>query len=246
MRIAVFAAAVVFYALDRESLSFGNGAAFFASRPWLLALWLLLMGQLTLHLFSNTRLRQRRSVRGTLAADAETRAALAANANAGALKVAALWIACNAAIAALYYIRLIGRSELLLLTLFYFVCDLVAVLVFCPFSRFIMHNKCCMTCRIYDWGAIMAYTPMLAVPTFFSWTLAGMAALILIRWEVTYARRRELFFEYTCDALSCVRCRAHLCRIKRSLSPKAFSAAGAGRRGRGGPKAGAAEAGGHK
>lgn len=221
-RLAVFAAALILYINDRDLLSFGDGVAFFAGRPYLLALWLALMGQLAFHLFSNARSAQRKRARGTLAPDDETKAELVRRANAGALKVAALWIACNGAIAALFYARVIGRSELLLLTLFYFVCDLIAVLVFCPFSRFIMHNKCCMTCRIYDWGAIMAYTPMFFVPSFFSWTLAGLSLLIFIKWEATYARRHELFFEYTCDALSCDKCAAPLCRIKRSLSPRDF------------------------
>ncbi|MEA4814733.1 MAG: hypothetical protein VB112_07495 [Oscillospiraceae bacterium] len=222
VRLAVFTAALAVYSNDRDSLSFGEGVAFFAGKPYLLALWLALMGQLAFHLFSNARSAQRNRARGTLSADDETKAALVRRANAGALKVAALWIACNGIIAVLFYTRVIGRSELLLLTLFYFMCDLIAVLVFCPFSRFIMHNKCCMTCRIYDWGAIMAYTPMFFVPAFFSWTLAGMSLVIFIKWEAAYARRHELFFEYTCDALSCSKCAAPLCRIKRALSPKDF------------------------
>lgn len=237
VRLTVFAAALALYINDRDSLSFGNGVAFFAGKPYLLALWFALMGQLAFHLISNARSAQRKRVRGTLAADDETKAELVRRANAGALKVATLWIACNGVIAVLFYARVIERSELLLLTLFYFMCDLVAVLAFCPFSRFIMHNKCCMTCRIYDWGAIMAYTPMFFVPCFFSWTLAGMSLVIFIKWEATYARRQELFFECTCDALSCAKCAAPLCRIKRSLSPNDFCVVEARKLGEAVPKA---------
>ncbi len=42
---------------------------------------------------------------------------------------------------------------------FYFLCDYVCILIYCPFQSHIMHNKCCVNCRIYGWGHFMIFTP---------------------------------------------------------------------------------------
>lgn len=71
-----------------------------------------------------------------------------------------------------------------MVSVFYFLCDYVCILIiYCPFQSHIMHNKCCVNCRIYGWGDFMMFTPMVCIRHFFSWTLFWMSVLVLIRWD---------------------------------------------------------------
>ena len=81
-----------------------------------------------------------------------------------------------------------------------------------------MHNRCCATCRIYDWDYLMLCTPLMAVGGAMARSACLLAALIFFRWEFTYFRRRARFFEESNGALRCVACGEHLCRYKRTLA----------------------------
>ena len=81
------------------------------------------------------------------------------------------WLLGNAAVGLLQLVGMLDRSDLLMLTVFYFLCDYICILIFCPFQTCLMKNKCCVNCRIYDWGHFMMFTPMLFIPNFYSWSL---------------------------------------------------------------------------
>ena len=137
--------------------------------------------------------------------------------NRGAVKVAAVWAAPNLLFAALYFRGIFGVPEMVLLTAFYYLCDVVCILFWCPFQKLLMKNKCCTACRIFAWGTIMTVTPLLFVPHPYAWTLVGLAAVCTVRWEMTYHRRPERFCEASNAALRCAACTDRLCQIKRAL-----------------------------
>ena len=99
---------------------------------------------------------------------------------------------------------------MLVICVFFYVCDLICVLIWCPF-RLMMKNRCCTTCRIFNWDHIMMFTPMLFVKGFFSISLLVMAFAILIIWELCVALHPERFWEKSNAALKCSECTDKLC-----------------------------------
>ncbi len=132
-------------------------------------------------------------------------------------RVILFWAALNGAVGALYLLKLIDWGVLLLLSLTYSVCDMVCILFFCPFQTWFMKNKCCGSCRIYNWDYAMMFTPMLFVPAVYTWSLFAMGAALLIEWEVLYARHPERFDEASSAALRCENCPEKLCAHKKQL-----------------------------
>ncbi|MBE6989282.1 MAG: hypothetical protein E7426_00865 [Ruminococcaceae bacterium] len=133
------------------------------------------------------------------------------------LAAAASWLALNGTIGALYFLHVIDRSILILVSLAYSVCDMVCILFFCPFQTWFLKNKCCVTCRIYNWDYAMMFTPLIFIPSWFTWSLLALALLLLAKWEYNHARHGEYFYEETNDTLRCQNCQEHLCSHKKQL-----------------------------
>lgn len=131
--------------------------------------------------------------------------------------VAAIWIAGNAAIALLYAIGLIDTGILILISLAYGVGDMICILFFCPFQTWIMKNKCCTTCRIYNWDFAMMFTPFVFIPHVYTWTLLGLSLILLMRWEVGLKKHPERFAKNTNAYISCAHCTEKLCQHKKQL-----------------------------
>ncbi len=127
------------------------------------------------------------------------------------------WLLLNGAIGAAYLAGWIDQGILLLISMVYAVCDMVCILFFCPFQTWMMGNRCCTTCRIYNWDYAMMFTPFLFIPRFYTWSLLGLALLLLVRWEVTLSRHPERFAEKTNCSLSCANCEEKLCQHKKQL-----------------------------
>jgi hypothetical protein len=106
---------------------------------------------------------------------------------------------------------------LILIALFFSVCDIICILFFCPFQSWIMKNRCCTTCRIYNWDFAMMFTPLIFLPSLYTYSLLGCALLLLLRWELTYYRHPERFFGKTNACLDCARCEEKLCQHKKQL-----------------------------
>lgn len=128
-----------------------------------------------------------------------------------------VWLLFNCIFGALYLTGIIAETELLMLTVFYFLCDYICILFFCPFQTFIMKNRCCVNCRIYDWGHFMMFTPMLFIKDFFSWSLFVTSLIVLIRWEIVYAKHPERFWSGSNQRLQCANCKDKICSIKGKL-----------------------------
>lgn len=111
-----------------------------------------------------------------------------------------------------------GGQLIIIVQMFFYLSDFICIIFFCPFQKWFMHNKCCKTCRIYDWGAIMIQVSMFYIPNFYATSLALLSLIVFIRWEITYYRHPERFIEYTNCSLSCKDCNEEWCRIKGKIS----------------------------
>ena len=127
------------------------------------------------------------------------------------------WFALNGLIGLLYYIHVIDEGILLLISLAYSVCDMICILFFCPFQTWFMKNRCCCTCRIYNWDFAMMFTPLIFVKTLFAQSLVILSLALLVRWEYTVHRHPEYFSEKTNRSLSCKECQEKLCHHKTQL-----------------------------
>ena len=114
---------------------------------------------------------------------------------------------------------------LLIFQLFYFASDFICVMFFCPFQSWMMKNRCCRTCRIFNWGAIMIEVPMimhiiLFGPSFYSVTLAILGLIVFLKWEITLMVHPERFFEMSNAYVSCKTCEDPFCSIKPKVKSK--------------------------
>ena len=131
--------------------------------------------------------------------------------------VAFLWLALNAAIGALYLFGVIDQGILILVALAFSVCDIICILFFCPFQTWFMKNRCCATCRIYNWDFAMMFTPLVFIPDIYTYSLLGCALILLLRWEITYKLHPERFSVSTNGCLDCSKCKEKLCQHKKQL-----------------------------
>ena len=135
-------------------------------------------------------------------------------------QVMLVWLIFNSIFGVLYLFGIMDEADLIMLTIFYFLCDYICILFYCPFQSVIMKNKCCINCRIYDWGHFMMFTPMLFIRDFFSWSLFFTSCIVLIHWEITYTRHPERFWEGSNKKLQCKNCNDKTCQIKKGLRKK--------------------------
>ena len=129
---------------------------------------------------------------------------------ASAYKVFILWMLLIAVIGVLFYFDIINETGLFMISVLFYVCDLICVLIWCPF-RLIMKNKCCTTCRIFNWDHLMMFSPLIFCGGFFSISLVVIAFLAWIVWELCVLIYPERFFEMTNVALRCSNCTDKLC-----------------------------------
>ncbi len=221
IRLAVFVTAIVIYFINKEWLDF--------TTQWHVAhlspvhiIWLVMVVEIILQLHPKSKVSK-----GCLKQfnvhyqapeegyDKEELKRQIKNRDMGALKVLIVWVIFNAIFAALYFLGIIGVPEMVLLSLFYYVSDLICVIFYCPFQQFFMKNRCCVSCRIFAWGIIMMLTPMFCIISFYSTSLSIMAVIVTVIWEVGYRRHPERFFEISNVNLRCVNCKDKMCKIKK-------------------------------
>ncbi|MBR4880928.1 MAG: hypothetical protein IKU19_03280 [Clostridia bacterium] len=131
--------------------------------------------------------------------------------------VAAVWFALNGLWGILYYLGVFDKGILMLISVAYSVCDIICILFFCPFQTWFMKNRCCTTCRIYNWDFAMMFTPLVFIPSIYTYSLLGFAVALLLRWEITYKLHPERFSTETNKCLDCSRCEEKLCSHKKQL-----------------------------
>ena len=131
--------------------------------------------------------------------------------------MAAAWFTLNGLIGILYFAHVIDEGILLLISLAYSVCDMICILFFCPFQTWFMKNKCCGTCRIYNWDYAMMFTPLVFEKHFYAYSLLGLALILLLQWEIIYHKFPERFYDGTNQSLTCANCQEKLCHHKKQL-----------------------------
>ena len=129
---------------------------------------------------------------------------------ASAYKVFIIWTLLIVVIGLLYYFNIINKTWIFMFSVLFYVCDLICVLIWCPF-RLIMKNKCCTTCRIFNWDHLMMFSPLIFCGGFFAMSLVVIAFLAWLVWELCVLIYPERFSEMTNVALRCSKCTDKLC-----------------------------------
>ena len=131
--------------------------------------------------------------------------------NNGTMLVMIIWIIFNLIFGVLHALNIIDDGILLLLSSAYSVCDMICILFFCPFQTFFLKNKCCSSCRIYNWDYAMMFTPLIFIKGYVTWILFGLSLILFLKWEITFYKHPERFWEKTNSALRCKNCSDKLC-----------------------------------
>ena len=127
-----------------------------------------------------------------------------------AYKVFILWCLLIAGIGALYYVGILGKIGLFMISVLFYVCDLICVLIWCPF-RLLMKNRCCTTCRIFNWDHLMMFSPIIFMGGFYAISLVIMALVVWLVWELCVILYPERFWDKSNLALKCTECTDKLC-----------------------------------
>lgn len=131
--------------------------------------------------------------------------------------VLAVWIPFNGIFAALYFVGVIDWGVLVLISLAYCICDPICILYFCPFQTWFMKNRCCSSCRIYNWDYAMMATPLMIILHPAALTMAALSLILTAVWEISFYIHPERFAPETNKCLSCANCKEKLCLHKRQL-----------------------------
>ena len=217
-RCIVLVLCFVLYALRPEEFEVLEGWSFFRELSWLHLLWLvwavdtiqqivpiknkLPLGSMKLFASRFKPIRDRvnyEALRDYIIATTKS-----------AYKVFLIWCAGLAVIGVMYYCCILGRAELFLISALFYVCDLICVLIWCPF-RLLMRTRCCTTCRIFNWDHLMMFTPMIFMGGFYAVSLLSLAFLAWLVWEVCIMMYPERFWDKSNAALRCSECTDKLC-----------------------------------
>ena len=217
-RCIVLVLCFVLYALRPEEFEVLGGWSFFRELSWLHLLWLvwavdtiqqivpiknkLPLGSMKLFASRFKPIRDRvnyEALRDYIIATTKS-----------AYKVFLIWCAGLAVIGVLYYGGVLNRAGLFLISVLFYVCDLICVLIWCPF-RLLMRTRCCTTCRIFNWDHLMMFTPMIFMGGFYAVSLLSLAFLAWLVWEVCIMMYPERFWDKSNAALKCSECTDKLC-----------------------------------
>ena len=217
-RCLVLAAAILLYFHAPKSFDIIENGAFFSSLSIFHLLWLVWMMDMLQQLIPSRKgialgsqknfgawFRPGREPAHSPALKAHIRSV-----NRSAALVFLLWTAVVCTIGLLYRRGVLSASLVLLISVFFYVCDLICVLIWCPF-RLMLGNRCCTTCRIFNWDHLMMFAPLGFIPGFFTRSLAVLAAVIWVIWELSVLLHPERFWAGSNAALTCAACTDKLC-----------------------------------
>lgn len=133
------------------------------------------------------------------------------SANYAGLKVGIAWAVFVCIIHTFVWKGILAPEDMIIASVLFYVADLICVLFWCPFRVFLMKNRCCATCRIFNWDHVMMFSPLLVLHSFYAASLFIMAFIVYAVWEVYFFLHPERFWEDTNDALKCANCTEYLC-----------------------------------
>lgn len=125
-------------------------------------------------------------------------------------RILLLWAALIAAIGLMKHAFGLNAAFAFQITLCFYVCDLVCVLIWCPF-RLILKTRCCTTCRIFNWDHLMMFSPLLFSKGFYGWSLLLLSIAAWMVWEINVLLHPERFWDRSNAALLCANCADKLC-----------------------------------
>ncbi|XMB86467.1 hypothetical protein RJG79_01330 [Mycoplasmatota bacterium WC44] len=112
-----------------------------------------------------------------------------------------------------YYFKIINRDHIILLVIALNFIDYFCINTWCIFHKVFIRNRCCNTCRIYNWDHFFKFSPFIFIPEFRTLSLFILGIISLLQWEINYALHPERFTDISNENLKCTHCN-HYCRFK--------------------------------
>jgi hypothetical protein len=131
-----------------------------------------------------------------------------------ALKTFLIWISSIGLIFLIKEFGFIQNIHVYFVSVLFYFFDHFCINIWCPFHKILVRNKCCNTCRIFNWGHFMIFSPLIIVPNFYTVTLFITSLVVLIQWEVNHYLHPERFYEISNSNLKCSHCDIE-CRFKK-------------------------------
>lgn len=217
-RVILFIIAILIYIFDNDEFYVADGMNFFQKFSLLHILWIIWMFDMLLQLIpvkAHISIGSQKVFESLFRPIKEkinhkNLKQYIKDTTASAYKVMLIWISVTVLISILHLSGIIDTGMMILISVFFYVCDLICVLIWCPF-RLIMNNKCCTSCRIFGWDHLMMFLPIITVNSFYSWTLVLFSVAIWIIWEICVFTYPERFWENSNMALKCSECTDKLC-----------------------------------
>jgi len=125
--------------------------------------------------------------------------------NFGAIRSAIYWTLLVLDIGFWYVAGLLDPVWLIVIVIFFIFMDQFCITVWCPFKT-IIQNKCCNTCRINNWGYLMAFSPLIFIHSFWTYSILFLSVVIIVQWEYIYYKHPERFYELYNAKLMCKNC----------------------------------------
>jgi len=111
-----------------------------------------------------------------------------------------------------------NKVVLIMISITFYFLDQLFVNIWCPFKSWIIGNRCCATCRIYNWGFPMAVSPLIYIRSFWSFSLVLVSIIMLIHWEYLHYKYPERFSEVSNQTLLCKNCNDKCKNFKKIIS----------------------------
>lgn len=218
-RLCVLVFTIIMCFVAADSFSTLSGLAFLHDFSWLHVLWIIWVVDMVSRLVPNQRFLALGSLKhlkihyrpAKASIDRERIKRFFRRSSIDSLKVLIAWVAAVALIGVLRAIDFLGDMHLLLISVVLYVLDLTFVLFWCPLRACILKNRCCTTCRIFNWDHLMMFSPLLFISGFYGLSLVGVALVLFLIWEVSFVLHPERFCEDTNAALRCNNCSDKLC-----------------------------------
>ena len=223
-RAIVLIIAVLLYILHPESFSILSGTEFFRRFSPLHLLWLLWAIDMALQMIPSRRfiaLGSQKQFRKHFqpaphTPDQEALRGFIKSSNRSAGIILLIWILLVLVLGGLHLLNILDAGIMVLISTAFYVCDLICVLFWCPFRVIFMKNRCCTTCRIFNWDHLMMFVHRLFVPGFFTRSLGIASVVIFLIWEYVFHRHPERFWDRSNRALRCISCTDQLCGKRRN------------------------------
>ena len=217
-RCLVFVVCAVVCFVSPEQFEVLKGMRFFTQFSALHLLWLIWVGDMVLQLIpakknialGSKKLFKQYFTPAQMKHDLEALKRYIVSTSKTAYKIFIIWALLIAALGWLYWKGIVGNLGLFMVSVLFYVCDLICVLFWCPF-RLLLKNRCCTTCRIFNWDHIMMFTPMLFVCGFYAYSLIALAVVVWAAWELSIVLHPERFWFMSNQTLRCENCTDKLC-----------------------------------